>query len=245
MDFRIHSTTPERDAEELLRSGEWKTNVDVGKEIFQRCTELRDGWKTWSSLGMSIVVRNYTGPDRSLDQLFQAFNEIEHEYLARNSEMRILPRPRYDDGLMALRVHPFAIYRVGKTFQSGALDALSLPLALGTVSPYPFLMAAWAGLTLLQLYRKIVGGYERLTDPAERAVFEAVHKKASELAVVNYDGLRDQAFENVYGSISPSTDDVCLELKGHFNPTDVLRALGDLKAREILTKNAERWFIVW
>jgi hypothetical protein len=131
-----HVTVTEQETDVLRRSGGWKTNTDVGKEIGRCCAELRAEWKTWSTLGGSIGVR--ADKRYSLEETVRAFNEIQHEHLTRNAETRMLPPPGYDAGLVAVRVHPFVIYRVRKTLQSATMDANSRTLALSTNSPFPY-----------------------------------------------------------------------------------------------------------
>ena len=142
MDFYSHLRISEKKANELLDTGEWQTDIEIFEIIRDRCLELHHDWGDWASAGEKHLLHDLDSLDIPMKAVIEAAREVSHNHLSDQVETHLLPLQNYNDGLIAVRIKPYAIYRLGDTTQSSVVNILSVVLALSTASPYPFLLAA-------------------------------------------------------------------------------------------------------
>jgi hypothetical protein len=70
---------------------------------------------------------------------------------------------------------------------------------------------------LRSVVASLLGSWERISDPMEQTVLEAVCNRYAYTTVINYDALRAQKYENAYGMIAPTTDDIVQFLRQRYD----------------------------
>ncbi|NKE43345.1 hypothetical protein HB662_01045 [Roseomonas frigidaquae] len=230
----------------LLESGAWQTDLQIQDDIWERAGRRRAALGSWAEQGLRQALASSGGTGRG-DQFGSSLQDMRRAtdaLLAERVESRLLEPPVY--GPMAqLRVDAHVVYKVRATAEAGLRDALALILVLLTTSGYPRLLAAWAGLSLVALVRILVNGLERITDPAERLVLEAVHEASAELCVRNHDALATEDFEAAFGRVAPSEARLVALLEGRLPPEECRRALQALAGRGVLVERQGGWRIAF
>jgi len=218
------------DADRLLASGDWLAE----SEYLDRISRI------------SVADRNRFADGRvepSVDDIIRSRNELieglrasfEHCVIANDSEA--------DSQGLELRIGKGAVYKILPTLRESLADFLGLLFAGLTSTKLFTLFVVWAGVSAWKIVRTLIRGFERMTDPVEYAVFEAVFALQGEVSVRDYDALKERDFDAAYGTIAPTTEEVAGKLAPEHSRDSVQGALDALKQREILREREGRWSI--
>lgn len=142
-----------------------------------------------------------------------------------------------------LRVKRNAVFHLGKTLRTAAVDGLGLFLACLTPASLPALFAAWGLGSLGHLIHTLVDCYEKIEEPQEQAVFEAVYRLQNQLAVTDYQALAGQDYERAYVRVSPTRAEVAREVAGQVEEGHLDMVLHGMKRRGVLGERRGRWFV--
>lgn len=234
------SQTPERvvtalQAAQLCKSGEWITDLTAIDIAFSAVNEARrpraeepDGWR-------AVVIRH--GEDFA-----SAIMQATRERLSAQFEHAAVFDDFDDSMVSAVRVGATAVYRVQATAVAASLKGIDIVCGvLGSLA----VPALWVrtGKRFVELIRIFSEGYRKAEGPAEEKVFIAVVDLLEQHAIVDYDALARRDFQQAYGSISPTTDQVVDTLRAEMSEADIKLALQSMEARGVLRKRSGRWSI--
>jgi hypothetical protein len=144
----------------------------------------------------------------------------------------------------ALRIWEHAVYKVQPTAQNAIRDGLRFVMAI-SATPYSLLMLGWVGVEAANLAKIFWDGFERIEDPDEQQVLEAVHRLSAKATVVNYDAVEKADFDRAYGFVAPDVKQLVSELNGKLDEPDIVKALAAMKGRNILQERHGRWMIAF
>lgn len=227
----------------LLSSGEWVSDIEVYMDVCKQARALQESWGVWAEQGTGILMQSLKGSSG----VGAPFDEMRHAIDAAYSvrmETKILETPP-PDYTLGMRVSAHAVYKVRPTAEKLLRDSLRFIMAVTQSSPYTILMAGWVGVELRSLYQTLLEGFERIEDPHEREVLEAIHRLCAKATVVNFDALKEQEFDKAYGFIAPEIDQLVAELEGKVDEREISTALGAMKERKILQQRKGRWMIAF
>jgi hypothetical protein len=152
--------------------------------------------------------------------------------LAERAEARTVdPNGDLPPGMMGLRLAPYTIYKLGPTLRRAAMRGLLV--ATGLVAGGQTVSLG----SLIPFFKTFLDGYERLSDPDEQQVFEA-------LFVVQHRGVHSRL--NLGPPVAdPSVGGLVVQLAGSLDESRVAHALERLHGRGIVAEEAGRWSIRW
>jgi hypothetical protein len=133
------------------------------------------------------------------------------------------PNPPLPLGYVGLRVSPYRVYKLGPTLKMVLVHLLVLAITKGNP------------LTAVGLFRTLLQGYEHLSDPDERDVFEALAALQGRPALSRLGLARP--------SLEPTPTGVTMFLDGAVSMERVTNALQRMDARGIVSENHGAWAI--
>lgn len=228
--YPMDNAINEDDADSLITSGDWLTESGYLDKISRISVGSRDKFADGRV-------------DPSVDDIIRSRDEL-IEGLRASFEHRIVKSDSGTDPQgLELRIGKGAVYKILPTLREALADFLGLLFAGLTSTKLFTLFAAWAAVSTWKIVKTLIGGFERLSDPVEYAVFEAVFRLQGEISVRDYDALKDNDFDTAYGTIAPITEAVVAKVAGDHPSDEVEAALNALKTREILCERDGRWSI--
>lgn len=230
------------EAARLVQSGEWVSDLTLRDEIWSGSRAIQESWGDWGEQGGKIMVRAMrNGVDPA--KIFGATRELVDDAYAKKFERKFLEPPPVDNTL-AVRIWEHAVYKVQPTAQNAIRDGLRFVMAI-SATPYSLLMLSWVGVEAANLAKIMWDGFERIEDPNERQVLEAIHRLSAKATVVNYDAVENADFNRAYGFIAPDVKQLVAELEGKLEEPTIVKALEAMKQRAILQERQGRWMIAF
>jgi len=137
----------------------------------------------------------------------------------------------FPPGIMGLRCGPYTVYKVGPTLRRAAGRAVMIAAALYAGAP------ALSKGAAIALFKVLIAGYERIADPDEQVVFEALF------------AVGDRPTQSILGLGAavpePTVAGVTRHLAGAVDEQRVAHALERLHQRGVVAESAGRWSIRW
>lgn len=169
------------------------------------------------------------------------------------------------------------IVKVGPTIKAVTGRGLSIIGSVLTLSRWELFSLTATTISVATNAKALVAAlcsaYERLDNPRECFVFEAVFFLQGKYTVINYDALVGKDFESAYAHLIPSVSDIeaavtdpalsnlvpeewCMRVEGagstRYEPApreqwigDLREVMYELKQRSVLKEKDGRWSIVW
>jgi|SRR3972149_4598442 len=141
------------------------------------------------------------------------------------------PNEDLPPGMMGLRLGPYTIYKLGPTLRQAALRAFLVAASLLAGSQ------GVSAASMIGFFKAFLDGYERLADPDEQLVFEALY-------AVQHRAVHSRL--NLGPPVAdPSVGGLVVQLAGTMDDLRVAHALERLHKRGIVAEEAGRWTIRW
>lgn len=231
----IPSIITEEEAIKLCSGGEWITDLKIKDMVADKAKELQQQFQEWKQPDMpgpniSHIVNAFDSVNSVLDELF------EHKVIAFTGLL---------SPFAELRVRANAVYKVIPTLMNTAVHGISLVIAVLAVTTFSNLFLIWAGVgvNVVTIVYKLYKGWEILSDPDERLVFEEIFKLQGKLVTVNYDAVKNKDFDAAYGTVSPPTDDIAAAIGNRLSRRELEKTLAALKNRDVVHQRRGRWSI--
>lgn len=214
-------------------TGEWITDLKVSNKVAAQANKIREQLTDWTD----------TPHDKIDFQMLEDIYQIVPDCLTSQLEHAFIHHPPGNLYATELRVTSNVVYKIKPTVLNATIHFLSLMLALSTVSPFPLLFTAWFALSSIQLAQTIWKGWESIGDPEEKLVFETVYKLQNRLCVTNYDALDQKDFASAFDCVSPSFQELALDLIPKLKENEIESALASLEKRNIIVCKNSRYSI--
>ena len=214
-------------------TGEWITDLKVLEKVEDQANAIREQLTNWPD----------TPRDRKDWEMVQHIFQATPDCLSSQLEHAFISQPQQNLYVMEVRVTANVVYKIKPTILDAAVHFLSLMVALSAVSPFSYLFKVWFTLSSLQLFRTIWKGWERIRDPKEKIVFEAIYKLQNKLCAKNYNALDQGNFASAFGYVSPSIQELAFVLKQQLTKKEIESALASLERRDIIASKKGRYSI--
>jgi hypothetical protein len=225
----------ENEAEELVCSGGW-SRLSVIRKLLDDLA-----WRKLDEAGRILEAENRS---YTIHAFRVALDEAEN-LLKERFEFRAIRLERNVNSSEELQflVGSDAVFKLIPTMHEGLFKILGIIVALLAFTKIPETVSLIpVGLALREFVKVIVSGWERLEDPTERHVFEAVFTLHGRLTIINFDALRRDDFSAAYGHLWPLEDEViayCTPLPS----VETRKTLRELQKRGVLRTANGRWSI--
>ncbi|EAQ04956.1 hypothetical protein OB2597_06720 [Pseudooceanicola batsensis HTCC2597] len=228
----------EAKAARLLEDENYVSDLQLYQESFDKAKDILEETNGWPE-------RKFTPEDwKAVEDFHDSFRNAVIAHMGSQHETYWID-VRYDSPVMAMRVRPFAVYRVLPTLQSTIGNILVIIRMIGMTTVTFSIEAAIVGQQVGEVIKKIVDGYVAIEDPNERKIFEAILKLRSELVVVNYDALHSEDYKNAYGKIDPNADRITEHVAENLSATDAKAALDSLLNKGVVKKSKHGYRFVF
>ena len=215
---RVFTVIIEEEAARLYATGNWISDIQVIDRIHQQSKNVVDA--------------------RALQEFFHASREILPEIV----ESKYI-KQTFDSCQVELRIKAGIIFKVKSTALDLGINGLGLILAIFSTTTWPFFFPVWLGLSVIVLVKSLYKGWESIRDPDERLIFEAIFRYQGRACVVNYDALENKNYNEAYGFVSPTVQNILLEIGHELTERETNKALASLGSRGIVEKRDGRWAI--
>jgi hypothetical protein len=146
------------------------------------------------------------------------------------------------DGL-EFRIGPGKVLHLREVLKIVLIDGLGLFFAFTTTSGLAALLYTWFFLSGADIVRRFMKCFEKITDPEERAVFEALFALQNQRATRQAGTEPDDDPRRMRRRISLSDDAIGAYLGGKIAGPDVRSLLRGMAARDIVTERDGLWSI--
>ena len=231
---KVSSIISEEEATQLCQSGEWITDKQVRDRIEQKSKDILAAFPNWPS-------SNQTPDARLLTEFFQLCPIVlsDSEAVAAQHIAQ-----RFDiTSRMEIRIRPGVIFKAKSAALDLGINGLALILAIFSTTTWAPYFSVWLSLSFAVLIRTLYKNLESIRDPDEKAVFEAIFRSQARCCIVNYAALLNKQYDEAYGLVCPSVDDLSTEIKGQLSHRKITKALASLKLRGIVKDRNKRWSI--
>jgi hypothetical protein len=150
------------------------------------------------------------------------------------------------------------VVRVGPTFDEIKWSTVALVSNFLTLSTFDtatgLLLLGRAIKDVRTIFVALAHSWERVTDPTERAVLEAICILQASLSLTNYDALQQGRFEDAFGRVAPEELEIKSAVRASARqwdrdgpPSDerISHALQALRERKVLEEHAGRWSVIF
>jgi hypothetical protein len=217
------------DAAELLRKG-WARQEDVITEAVQTCIKFINE--------MTSSVRD----ERRLGEFEPLLKTLRRDPWPYESRYVIEPDSRFDH-MLGVYIAPGTILKIGGTLRKSIVPALGVVLYsaattnTGGLLYLGYLVFGWP------LVQNLASAFEKVEDPDDFLVFEAVAAISAELRIVDTVALDRENFTLAYGKCAPFIEDIVRRLGSKVPEHTVKKSLASLSSRNILVCVDQRWSV--
>jgi hypothetical protein len=225
----------EREAEELVASGEWSRQSIIRKRLDALA---------WQKLNEAAGILDVENRTYTMHDFLVGLDEADNLLRERFELRKIRPRQNRDnfEGLQIL-VGTDAVFKVVPAMHEGLFKILGIIVALlAFTNIRPCLGVITVGLGVREFVKVIVSAWERLEDPTEKQVFEAVFTLHGKLTIVNFDALQREDFVAAYGHLWPLEHEI-VEYCASLPSEETRKTLKQLRKRKVLRTKDGRWSI--
>lgn len=232
----IQTLISEDRATKLCLTGEWISDNDILDRIHEKSKQIQGEFSEWPTSPVQ--------PDDKVKVLKEFFQNAT-KLLEQSVETQIVHQ-QIDIGAPAeIRVKPGAVFKVKSSALAVGVNALALILAIFSTTAWPLLFSVWVGLSVINLVKILFNGYESLSDPDEKLVFEAIFRCQGRLCVINFEALRKKSYDEAFGTVNPSVAEIEKEIGGALTNRQIVKTLASLKSRGVLAERNGVWAIVF
>jgi hypothetical protein len=146
-------------------------------------------------------------------------------------------------GELEFRIGPGKVLHLREALKIVLVDGLGLFFAFTTTSGLVALLYAWFFLSGADIVRRFMKCFEKISDPDERAVFEALFALQNQRAAQQPGTEPDDDSPRMRRRISVSDDAIGAYLGGRIAGPDLRSLLRGMAARDIVTERDGLWSI--
>jgi len=231
---KVPSIISEGEAARLCQSGEWITDLHVCDRIQQKSEDILAAFPDWPSSNQTPTVDPLTELFQLCPIILSDSEAVEAKHIAQRFDVT---------SRMEIRVKPGVVFKVKSAVLDLGINGLALILAIFSTTTWPLYFPVWLGLSLTVLIRTLYKNLESIRDPDEKVVFEAIFRCQGRFCIVNYLALQNKEYDEAYGFVSPTVDDISAEIKGQLSHREITKALASLELRGIVKDRNGRWSI--
>jgi hypothetical protein len=248
-----------RRAREFVSSGEW---IDESDFIHFLDDLINQGYKVNLSDDTLLKKLESERIEPSIP-IHEIVNLLYRQIESMVESQEYLQPPESPDGVHVLhgRIGYGRILKINPTLNKIAWAGLGIFATALSIARLDRLFIISVAQNFRDIFQALKSSWENLDDPKEKLVFELIFMLQSKLSVVNYDALAKKDYNNAYGYLAPSFEEILKAITSYEHPEqlpplwkelsheqlkdDLLKVLQELKRREILKEKNMQWSIVF
>lgn len=218
------------------------SQAEVVREILRNHEDERQAFEQWLSsaapgMGVTVVpVRLQTWREH---QLINAFLESREDIRVEQAPEGETPA----SSELAFRLGPDRVFHLRSALRVVLIDGLGLFFAFATPSGFVALFYSWFVFSGIDIVRRFMRCFERISDPQEKLVFEVLYELQNRRVAEVADDDPAAGIEEKRSRVSVGADTIAQRLAGELTTKEVRALLRGMAAREVVTERHGLWSI--